>query len=151
MAGCPEREEPAAMMPCATVAPGRKCFREFQFCPSHSGENTGQIKITVQGVHGPETQTIPIRAKAVYSSAIQSAEKVLDSHRTELMKFPHVKRVSLDKEGETISIKVEVKDDSDDDEDRTDEYIEQVQRMIPPQIEGYPVEVTNYEDVGYAF
>jgi hypothetical protein len=77
-AGCPDRDGPTAMMPCSGVAAGRRCFKWFEFCPSHSGESRGQIKITVQGPHGPETQTIPIVAKAVYSSAIQGAESVLN-------------------------------------------------------------------------
>lgn len=153
LSNCPEqdRDEPAAAMHCNGVGAGHRCFEPFEFCPSHSGESRGQIKITIQGPHGPETQTIQIAAKAVYSSAIQSAESVLGSHRAQLMKLPHVKRVSLDNDGDAISIKVEVEDDTDDDVDHTDEYIEDVERMIPPQIEGYPVEVTRYEDVAYEF
>jgi hypothetical protein len=117
LSGCPEqdRNEPAAMLHCYNVGSGRRCFEPFEFCPSHAGESKGQIKITVQGPHGPETQTIPIVAKAVYSSAIQSAESVLDSYRAELMKLPHIKRVSIDKDRDAISIKVEVEDESHDD------------------------------------
>ncbi len=150
LANCPDRDEPAPTMPCHSVAAGGRCLQDFEFCPSHSGESKGEIKITVQGPHGTETQTIPIVANAVYSSAIQGAESILNDHRAELTKLPHVKRVSIDKDGDTISIKVEVEGDSDDDVDHVDEDIEQAQRMIPPQIEGLPVEVTRYEDVGYA-
>ena len=63
-------------------------------------------------------------------------------HEAELAKIPHVASVELDKDDRDGSkIDVTVMDGDD---------IEDVRRQVPPKIEGYDTEVTQYVHRAYA-
>ncbi|MGH7841040.1 MAG: hypothetical protein ACREQT_05895, partial [Candidatus Binataceae bacterium] len=76
------------------------------------------------------------------------AEDVRKRHLAELMAIPKVHRISLDQSDDQILIDVEVEQNADG--SKTPDDIEEVRRQVPPTIEGYEVEVTEYVPVEYA-
>ncbi|MGO9607530.1 MAG: hypothetical protein ACLQAT_29720 [Candidatus Binataceae bacterium] len=148
------------------LAPGEHCWDSIQFCPEQSGTSTGQVKVTIGDSPNQQTSTFDLQGTAVYGSELEAADKVRQNHLAELMKIPHVAKVELDRSGTDILIDVEVDGDADagssntsadaqndqnDQEEDTDETahnIESVRRALLPKIDGYEVEVTEYEDAG---
>jgi hypothetical protein len=70
---------------------------------------------------------------ASYPPALEAAERVRKRHADELMKIPNVDRVDLQQAGRDILIDVQTKGD-----------IDKVRKAVPPSLEGYKVEVTQF-------
>lgn len=83
-----------------------------------------------------------IEGTSDYSPELQAAEEVRERHEAELKKIPHVASVELDNNDLTgIKINVTVKDEDD---------IDDVRKQVPPKIEGYDTEVTQFAEHAYA-
>ena len=82
-----------------------------------------------------------------YPPELQAAEEVRERHEAELKRIPHVASVELDnKDGIKINVTV---NDVGLMPDIFEAYLEDVRRQVPPKIEGYDTEVTQYVGHGY--
>ncbi|MGH7001066.1 MAG: hypothetical protein ACREEA_06120 [Stellaceae bacterium] len=133
---------------CYNLAPGHRCFASINFCPEQSGISQGRVKVTVGKGSEASVAIFPVVGEADYSPELQAAEDVRKRHLAELMAIPKVHRISLDQSDDQILIDVEVEQNADG--SKTPDDIEEVRRQVPPTIEGYEVEVTEYVPVEYA-
>jgi hypothetical protein len=102
----------------------------------HTGEvHHATIQVTVEGGTHSETTILKVKGTSDYPPKLRIAEKVRERHAAELSKIPRVASVELD-DNNGIKIDVTVMDQHD---------IASVRRMVPPKIEGYATEVTQYE------
>jgi hypothetical protein len=130
---------------CESVAPeGGRCYETIAFCPEQSGVTRGHLKVTIRSparVDGrskslwenTRTQVFDLVGTASYPPALEAAERVRKRHADELMKIPNVDRVDLQQAGRDILIDVQTKGD-----------IDKVRKAMPPSLEGYKVEVTQF-------
>jgi len=137
---------------CESVAPeGGRCYEPIAFCPDQSGVARGHLKVTI---HSParvrgrvsktlwentRTQLFDLVGTASYPPALEAAERVRKRHLNELMKIPHVDRVDLQEAGPNILIDVQTKGD-----------VDEVRKTVPPSLEAYKVEVTQFIYGGHA-
>ena len=84
----------------------------------------------------PASKAYDLVATADYPPQLLAVDEVIKRHLDELMRIPHVVRVSIDDSDDGI-IQVEIAHEED---------IPKVQRNVPPKIEGYRVEVI--EEIG---
>jgi hypothetical protein len=129
---------------CESLGQGDRCYEEIAFCPEQSGVARGHLKVTS---HSParvdgrseslwentQTHAFDLVGTASYPPALEAAERVRKRHADELMKIPNVDRVDLQQAGRDILIDVQTKGD-----------IDKVRRAVPPSLEGYKVEVTQF-------
>jgi hypothetical protein len=130
---------------CESLGPeGDRCYETIAFCPEQSGVAHGHLKVTS---HSParvdgrskslwentRTQVFDLVGTASYPPALEAAERVRKRHADELMKIPNVDRVDLQQAGRDILIDVQTKGD-----------IDKVRKAVPPSLEGYKVEVTQF-------
>jgi hypothetical protein len=121
------------------LEPGAACFESVEFWPRTGEVHHATIQVTVEDGNRSETAVYKVKGTSDYPPELQMAEKVRERHSAELSKIPHVGSVELDDDN-GIKIDVTVMDKDD---------IASVRRMVPPKIEGYETEVTQY--VGHAF
>ena len=134
-----------AVTPCDSLGPeGGRCYEEIGFCPEQSGVTRGHLKVTIHSparVNGrskspwgnTRTQVFDLAGTASYPPALEAADRVRRRHADELMKIPNVDRVDLQQAGRHILIDVQTKGD-----------IDKVRKAVPPSLEGYKVEVTQF-------
>jgi hypothetical protein len=130
---------------CKSLGPeGDRCYEEIAFCPEQSGVARGHLKVTS---HSParvdgrseslwentQTQVFDLVGTASYPPALEAAERVRKRHADELKKIPNVDRVDLQQAGREILIDVQTKGE-----------IDKVRKAVPPSLEGYKVEVTQF-------
>jgi hypothetical protein len=129
---------------CESLGPGGRCYETIAFCPEQSGVAGGHLKVTS---HSParvdgrseslwestQTQVFDLVGTASYPPALEAAERVRKRHADELKKIPNVDRVDLQQAGRDILIDVQTKGD-----------IDKVRKAVPPSLEGYKVEVTQF-------
>ena len=130
---------------CKSLGPeGDRCYETFAFCPEQSGVARGHLKVTS---HSParvdgrseslwentQTQVFDLVGTASYPPALEAAERVRKRHADELKKIPNVDRVDLQQAGREILIDVQTKGE-----------IDKVRKAVPPSLEGYKVEVTQF-------
>jgi hypothetical protein len=130
---------------CESLGPrGGRCYETIAFCPEQSGVTRGHLKVTIRSpvrVDGrskslwenTRTQVFDLVGAASYPPALEAAERVRKRHADELMKIPNVDRVDLQQAGRDILIDVQTKGD-----------IHKVRKAVPPSLEGYKVEVTQF-------
>jgi hypothetical protein len=125
--------EPRELSSCEALAPGDSCVVEVYFSAKHHGNSVGRVEVIGGGAERRVIKKFELRAVGAYPPDLESADEVLRRHETELMKVPHVVRLSLDDSDDDIAIRVEVVGELD---------IPAAERQIAPRIEGYRVEVT---------
>ena len=125
---------------CEKLDPGDSCYQGIDFWPRDSGTSQGRIEIRVTGSDQLLTKSFDLVATADYPPDLLAADQVRLHHLDELLRIPHVVRVSLDNANGDIVIRVEVADDDD---------IPKVERSVPPKLEGYRVEVV--EEIGRGY
>ncbi len=126
--------EPRALNhPCEELAPGDSCVVEVYFSPIHHGNSVGRVEVIGGGAEQRVIKKYQLSAAGAYPPELESADEALRRHETELMKVPHVVRLSLDDSDHDVAIRVEVLGEQD---------IPAAERQIAPRIEGYRVEVT---------
>ena len=118
---------------CESLEPGHSCYQAVEFWPEGSGTSEGRVEVRVTGSSAaPLTRSYSLVATATYTPELAAADAVRKDYRDELMRIPHVVRVSLDNSSGEIVINVEVAHAED---------IPKVQRSAPPRLGGYRVEV----------
>ena len=105
------------------------------------------MKVRIEGGK-QQTATFKLIGDAIYSPELRAADEARRRHLDELMKIPHVAKVDLDPKDRDIFINVEV-EQAPTGGDATKVRIDEVRRAVPPKIEGYDVEVTEYRPVAY--
>jgi hypothetical protein len=125
--------------PCYQNTPlkaGARCYAPVLFWPRTGEVHRATIHVTALGTTGSTSASFKVVGTSDYPPEMEAAEKARQRHAAELKRIPHVASVELDrdKQGE-IKINVTVMDGED---------IEDVRRQVPPQIEGYETEVTEY-------
>lgn len=132
-------------LPCPAVnvrghlQPGRSCYEPVQFWPRTGEVRHGTIRVTVESSNGSTSRTFRVKGTSDYPPDLQAAEEVRQRHEAELKAIPRVASVELDNE-DGIKIDVTVRDEDD---------IEAVRKLVPPKIEGYETEVTQYVEHMY--
>lgn len=100
------------------------------------------IRVTFENGIGSTTTSFKVKGTSHYPPELRKAEEARQRHEAELKKIAHVASVELDRDDEDeIRINVTVPDEDD---------IAAVRRRVPPKIEGYDTEVTQYEGHAYA-
>ena len=126
---------------CETLDPGHSCYQTIEFWPRDSGTSQGHIEVRVTGSAEPLTKSYDLVATAEYPSDLGAADEVRKAHLDQLMRIPHVVRVSLDNSNGDIVINVEVAHEED---------IPKAQREAPPRLGGYRVEVVQEVERAWA-
>ncbi|MGO9449556.1 MAG: hypothetical protein ACLQDV_00715 [Candidatus Binataceae bacterium] len=121
------------------LEPGGRCYEPVEFWPRTGEARYGTIRVIVESSNGTASTYFKVKGTSDYPPELQAAEEVRERHENELKKIPQVASVELDNE-DGIKIDVTVKDADD---------IEAVRRLVPPKIEGYETEVTQYIEHGY--
>ena len=138
-------------LPCLThLEPGESCFQDVTFWPRTGEVYHGTIRVTVKSGNGSTSRTFGVKGTSDYPPDLQAAEEVRQRHQAELKAIPHVASVELDNtdrealyspahrnQDQRIRINVTVMKHDD---------IEAVRKLVPPKIEGYDTEVTDYEE-----
>jgi hypothetical protein len=136
-------------MPCRThLEPGESCFQDVAFWPRTGEVYHGTIRVTVKSSNGSTSRTFGVKGTSDYPPDLRAAEEVRQRHEAELKAIPHVASVELDNadlealysptprnQDQRIRINVTVMHHKD---------IEAVRKLVPPKIEGYDTEVTDY-------
>lgn len=123
------------------LEPGKSCHERVDFWPWTGDVSHDTIHVIVESGSGSNTTDFRFRGTSDYPPELQKAEVVRQRHQAELKKIPHVRSVELDEDKQDrIKIDVTVTDSED---------IEGVRRQVPPQIEGYETEVTQFADHAY--
>jgi hypothetical protein len=141
-------------LPCSAMnyrgqlQPGQRCFEQVRFWPRTGDVSHGTIHVIVESGSGSTTTDFKFRGTSDYPPELQKAEEVRQRHEAELKKLPHVTSVELDNDDKD-GIKIDVTVD-DTDGITTKQDIEAVRRQVPPKIEGYYTEVTQYVHHAYA-
>ena len=121
------------------LEPGKRCFEEIQFWPRTGEEQHGTIRVVIKAPSGYKTTFLKFTGTSHYPPDLQAAEEVRQRHAAELKSIPKVKSVELDNDdGIRINVTVE---DADD--------IPEVRKQVPPKIDGYDTEVTQFAERGY--
>ncbi len=137
------------------LQPGRSCYEPVQFWPRTGEVYHGTIRVTVKSGNGSTSKTFRVKGTSDYPPDLQAAEEVRQRHEAELKAIPHVASVELDNadlegrlEGRVspaahgLEIKINVTVNNHDD-------IDAVRKLVPPKIEGYDTEVTDYVERGW--
>lgn len=134
-------------LPCSAInvsehlEPGESCYEQVEFWPRTGDVHHCTIRVIVKSASGSTDREFKFKGTSQYPPELQAAEEVRQRHAAELAKIPHVASVELDNDDQDgIKINVTVMDEDD---------IEDVRRQVPPKIEGYDTEVTQY--VGHAY
>ena len=130
--GGPPCEQRTIDNQCETLDPGHSCYQDIEFWPRDSGLSTGHIEVQVAGSGAPIAKSYELVATAEYPPDLAAADQVRKAHLDELMRIPHVVRVSLGNSGDEIVIQIEVAHEED---------IQKVERQVPSKLDSYPVEV----------
>jgi hypothetical protein len=131
----------SAMNVSGHLEPGESCYAQVEFWPRTGDELHTAIHVIVKSASGSTKTEFKFKGTSDYPPELQAAEEVRQRHEAELAKISHVASVELDKDdGDGIKIDVTVIDEDD---------IDDVRRQVPPKIEGYDTEVTQY--VGHAY
>ncbi|MGO9604238.1 MAG: hypothetical protein ACLQAT_12735 [Candidatus Binataceae bacterium] len=123
------------------LEPDGRCYEPVEFWPRTGEARYGTIRVIVESSNGSASTYFKVKGTSDYPPELQAAEEVRQRHQSELKKIPQVASVELDND-DGIKIDVTVKDQDD---------VEDVRRLVPPKIEGYDTEVTQYAEHGYAF
>ncbi len=124
------------------LEPGKSCYEQVEFWPRTGDVGHCTIHVIVKSASGSTDREFKFRGTSQYPPELQTAEEVRQRHEAELAKIPQVASVELDNDDpHEIKIDVTVMDEDD---------IENVRRQVPPKIEGYDTEVTQYVDHAYA-
>jgi len=144
---------PNVPLPCSEMnfrdylKPGQRCFEQLRFWPWNGDVSHGTIQVLVKSGTDSVSSDFKFKGTSDYPPELQAAEVVRQRHEAELMKLPHVASVELDNDDkDAIKIAVKV---SDTDGVKIKHDIEAVRRQVPPEIEGYQTEVTQFADHGY--
>jgi hypothetical protein len=137
------------------LEPGESCFQDVAFWPRTGEVYHGTIRVTASSSNGSTTRTFRVKGTSDYPPDLQAAEQVRQRHEAELKAIPHVASVELDNddlegrdEGRVsptahgLGIKINVTVMNQD-------GIEAVHKLVPPKIEGYDTEVTDYTPRGW--
>lgn len=116
---------------CESLAPGHSCAQGIEFSPERSGTNDGHIEVLVSGSGKTTSKAYDLVATADYPPELLAVDEVIKRHREELMRIPHVVRVSISDSDDGV-IQVEVAHEED---------ISKVERSVPSKLEGYAVQV----------
>ena len=133
-------------LPCSSInvrehlQPGESCFEPVSFWPRTGDARHGTIQVIVKSGATSTNTDFKFEGTSNYPPELQAAEEVRNRHEAELKKIAHVASVELDND-DGIKINVTVADEDD---------IEDVRAQVPPKIEGYDTEVTQYVDHGFA-
>jgi hypothetical protein len=130
------------------LRPGGRCYAPVEFWPRTGEVHHATIHVTVHSGSVTTSASFKVKGTSDYPPELQAAEEVRQRHASELMKIPHVASVELD-DNDRIKIDVTVSDLRLT-PDILEDYIEDVRRQVPPKIEGYDTEVTQYIWHGYA-
>jgi hypothetical protein len=128
-------------LPCSAMnvqghlEPGRSCYERVEFWPRTGDVRHCTIHVIIKSGSSSTRTDFKFRGTSDYPPELQAAEEVRQRHEAELAKIPHVASVELDNGQDGIKINVTVMDEDD---------IEDVRRQVPPKIEGYDAEVTQY-------
>ena len=117
------------------IEAGAACFEPVEFWPRTGEVHHATIKVTVKDGDHSETAIFKVEGTSDYPPDLQMAEKVRERHAADLSRIPKVASVELD-DNNGIKIDVTVMDKDD---------IASVRRKVPPKIEDYVTEVTQYE------
>jgi hypothetical protein len=135
-------------LPCSAInvsghlEPGESCYEQVEFWPRTGDVSHGTIHVIVASGSRSNTTDFKFRGTSDYPPELQKAEEVRQRHQAQLMRLPHVGSVELDNDDkDAIKIDLTVMDEDD---------IEDVRRQVPPKIEGYDTEVTQYVHHAYA-
>jgi hypothetical protein len=128
----PKREPRVLDGSCEELAPGDSCVVEVYFSPIHHGKSVGQVEVISGDTAQRLIKTFELSAEGDYPPELEAADDMLQRHETELLKIPHVLRLSLDDSDHDIAIRVDVAGERD---------IPDVERQIAPRLEGYRVEM----------
>jgi hypothetical protein len=141
-------EVPHGPQPCyesRSLQPGERCYAPVEFWPRTGEARHTTIHVTVKSAEGSATTSFKVLRTSDYPPELQAAEEVRQRHAAELHKIPHVASVELDdKDGIRINVTVNAPT-----EESLDSEIEEVRKQVPPKIEGYDTEVTQY--CGHAY
>ena len=133
--------QPPPAQPCSEqLAPGERCFEQINFWPRTGEDQHATIRVVTKSPSGYTTTFVKLAGTSHYPPDLQAAEEVRQRHAAELKKIPNVASVELDN-SDGIRINVTVKDEED---------IPEVRKQVPPKIEGYDTEVTEYMEHAYA-
>src|SRR5216683_4571628 len=136
------------------LEPGESCFQQVVFWPRTGEVYHGTIRVTASSSNGSTSRTFRVKGTSDYPPDLQAAEEVRQRHEAELKAIPHVASVELDNDdlegglqgrvsptahGLAIKINVTV---------MNHDHIEAVRKLVPPKIEGYDTEVTDYTPTG---
>ena len=131
----------SAMNVNGTLQPGQSCYDQVEFWPRTGDVRHCTIHVIVKSGSGSTSTEFKFSGTSHYPPELQAAEEARQRHEAELAKIPHVASVELDNDDpHEIKIDVTVMDEDE---------IEDVRRQVPPKIEGYDTEVTQY--VGHAY
>jgi hypothetical protein len=131
----------SAMNVSGHLEPGESCYEQVEFWPRTGDELHTAIHVIVKSATGSTKSEFKFKGTSQYPPELQAAEETRQRHEAELAKIPHVASVELDNDDQhEIKIDVTVMDEDD---------IEGVRRQVPPKIEGYDTEVTQF--VGHAY
>jgi len=125
------------------LEPGKSCFQSISYWARTGGVHRGIVRVLVETGAGSallSSVSFNLVGSSNYPPELQAAEEVRERHERELKKIPHVASVELSNE-DGIRINVTVRNDDD---------IPAVRKLVPPRIEGYETEVTEYVERGVA-
>ncbi|HTR61465.1 MAG TPA: hypothetical protein VMH37_07150 [Candidatus Binataceae bacterium] len=132
--------QPPPAQPCSEqLAPAERCFEQINFWPRTGEDQHATIRVVTKSPSGYTTTFVKLAGTSHYPPDLQAAEEVRQRHAAELKKIPNVASVELDN-SDGIRINVTVKDEED---------IPEVRKQVPPKIEGYDTEVTEYMEHAY--
>jgi hypothetical protein len=146
---------PNVPLPCSAMnvrgylRPGQSCFEQVRFWPWNGDVSHGTIQVIVKTATGSVSTDFKFKGTSDYPPEMQAAEAVRQRHEAELMKLSHVASVELDNDDQD-AIKIDVKV-SDTDGIKIKHDIEAVHSQVPPRIEGYQTEVTQFGFHAYAY
>ena len=92
---------------CDSLAPGHSCSQEIEFSPERSGTSDGHLEVLVTGSGKPVSKAYDLVATADYPPELLAVDEVIKRYLDELMRIPHVVRVSLDNSEGDIVINIE--------------------------------------------
>ena len=145
---------PKGSLPCSDMnfrdylQPGQSCFEQVRFWPWNGDVSHGTIRVIVKSGTDSVSTDFKFKGTSDYPPELQPAEAVRQRHEAELMKLPHVASVELDNDDKD-AIKIDLKI-SDTDGIKIKHDIEAVRSQVPPRIEGYRTEVTQFTFHAYA-
>jgi hypothetical protein len=130
-----------------SLEPGAACFESVYFWPRTGEVHHATIQVTVKSRNGSTTTSFKVKGTSDYPPELQAAEEVRERHEAELKRIPHVASVELDnKNGIKIDVTVNIAGLTPE---IFEDYLEDVRRQVPPKIEGYVTEVTQYSGHAY--